>query len=112
MPQLASVDASIVAKDKRNFPIDFEILDGKETIIEYEIPHNFSIKYMPDNVTEDTPWIKFIAEYSRNDNKLIFSQRQELKKNVIEVKDYPAFKAFHDKLARQIKQRVILEKVK
>lgn len=112
MPQLASVDTSIVAKDKRNFPIDFEILNEKETIIEYEIPHNFSIKYMPENVTEDTPWIKFIVEYSRNDNKLIFRQRQELKNNVIEVEDYPVFKAFFDKLARQIKQRVILEKVK
>ncbi len=112
MLQLASVDTTIVAKDKRRFPIDFQILDEKETILEFEIPNSFSIKYMPESVREDSPWLKFIAEYSLRNSKLIFRQVAELKKHIVEVEDYPAFKAFFDKLARQIKQRVILEKVK
>jgi len=112
MPQLASADTAIVAKDKRKYAIDFGVLDQKETVFEIELPASFAIKYMPESVTEDSPWLKFSVEYSQNANKLKFRQVVELKKNIISEEDYPAFKAYFDKLAKKIKQRVILEKIK
>jgi len=110
MPQLTNLDTALAAKDRRKYPIDFSILDVKETICEIEIPLDFTIKYMPPSITEDSPWFKFIVEYNQKDNKIYFRQKTELKKNIISREDYPDFKVFLEGLARRIKQRIILEK--
>lgn len=112
LPQLTSIDTSIVAKDKRKFSIDFGVLDSKETIFEVAIPQNFVLKYIPESFTEENPWLKFSVQYSYKANKLFFQQFTELKKNIVEVEDYLKFKACFENLAKKIKQRVILEKVK
>jgi hypothetical protein len=112
MPQLTGLDTSIVAKDKRRYPIDLGVLDTKETIFEIEIPSNFIVKYMPESIVEDSPWMKFIVEYNRKSNILYFKQRVELKKDTVSVAQYPDFKNFFAGLAKRIKQRIVLEKVK
>ena len=112
MPQLTSLDTSLVAKDIRRYPIDFCILDTKEAVFEIEIPDNFVVKYMPGNVTEDSPWLKFTAEYRRQGrDKIHFSQKIELKENLVSQKDYPDFKKFFEGLAKKIKQRIVVERI-
>ena len=110
MPQLTGLDASLVAKDKRKYAIDFDILDSKETILEIELPPNFTIKYIPPSVSEDSPWLRFSVEYNYQDNKLYFSQKIETKKTLILESEYPDFKNFFENLAKKIKQRVVLER--
>jgi len=112
MPQLSGLDTSLVAKDKRNYPVDFNILDTKETIYELEIPKNFSVKYLPENVFKENRWIGFAVEYVRKDNKIVFRQKAELKKKEIPVDEYPEFKKFFEDTAKQVKQRIVLEKIK
>jgi tetratricopeptide (TPR) repeat protein len=112
MPQLTSLDTSLTAKDIRRYPLDFGILDSKEAIFEIEIPDNFVIKYMPDDVSEDSPWLKFTAEYKRQGKaRIYFSQKIELKENLISQKDYPDFKKFFEGLAKKIKQRIVIERI-
>lgn len=111
MPQLATIDTSLVAKDKRKYPIDFGILDMRETIFEIEFPSNFAIKYIPQSLTQDSPWLKFSVEYSRKDNKLYFRQKIELKKTYVSQVEYPDFKNFFEGLAKKIKQRIVFEKL-
>jgi len=110
MPQLAGLDTSLVAKDKRKYPIEFSVLDIKETIFEIEIPGNLVIKYMPPSITEESPWLKFMVEYNQKNNKIYFIEKIELKKNIISQEDYPNFKTLFEGLAKKIKQRTILEK--
>jgi hypothetical protein len=112
MPQLTSLDTSLVAKDKRKYAIDFVFLDTKETYFEIEIPQNFMLKYMPDSLTRDSPWIKFAVEYSHKDNKIFFEQKIQIKKNIVSESEYPDFKNFFEGLAKSIKQRVVLERVR
>jgi tetratricopeptide (TPR) repeat protein len=112
MPQLSGMDVSLVAKDKRKYPIDFGILDERETALVFEIPKEFMIKYVPETVTEDSPWIRFAAEYAIQKNQLIFRQKIELKKNSVSQEEYADFKSFYQGLTKKIKQRVILEKIK
>jgi hypothetical protein len=110
LPQLTGLDASLVAKDKRKYPIDFGILDSKEIIFEIEIPKNFVITYMPDSIAQDSPWLRLSVEYSRKNNKLFFKQKIDLKKRTISQGEYPAFKNFFEGLAKKIKQRIILQR--
>jgi tetratricopeptide (TPR) repeat protein len=110
MPQLVSLDTSLVAKDQRKYSIDFALLDIKETMFEIEIPDDFVVNYMPENITADSPWLTCKIEYSRKDKYIIFVQKTELKKSLVLKEDYPVFKDFFEGLAKKIKQRIILEK--
>jgi hypothetical protein len=112
MPQLSGLDTSLVAKDKRKYPLDFNILDTKETLYEMEIPKSFAVKYLPDNVSRNNQWMGFTVEYNRKDNKIIFRQKIELRKKEVSLSEYPDFKKFFEDIAKQVKQRVVLEEIK
>jgi branched-subunit amino acid aminotransferase/4-amino-4-deoxychorismate lyase len=112
MPQLSNLDATVVAKDKRRYAIDSGILDSKEIDLEIEIPSTFVIKYIPSNVDEENPWLKFKVEYNRKDNSIHFRQRINLKKNLVSADEYLDFKKFFEALAKKLKQRIVLEKIK
>jgi len=109
MPQFASVDTSLVAKDKRKYPIDFGVLETTETVDEIEIPDNFIIKYIPDSLTEESPWLTLIVEYGFKDNRLHFKQKTQFKKSLVTQEEYPSFKKFFEDIAKKTKQRIVLE---
>ncbi len=110
--QLAGLDASCVAKNTRTYPIDFGILDTRESLYEIELPSSLIVKYLPEETSEDNPWMKFHVTYEYKGRKVRFRQRMELKKSVISQEEYPQFKKDYESLARKIKQRLVLEKVK
>jgi hypothetical protein len=64
---------------------------------------------MPDSIRQDSPWLKFSAEYEHKDNKIYFRQKIEAKKNIVAQSEYCEFKSFFEDLAKKIKQRAILE---
>ncbi|MDD4939319.1 MAG: DUF3857 domain-containing protein [Candidatus Omnitrophica bacterium] len=107
-PQLALLDTSLVAKDKRKYPIEFPVLDSKEIFCEIEIPGSFDVEYLPPNVTEDSPWMRFSVEYFQKGNKIYFTQVMEIKKDKIPEDEYASFKDSFESLARKVKQRMIL----
>lgn len=111
-PQLASLDTSLVAKDKRKYAIEFGFLDTKEKIFEIEIPEHFVVKYIPQGINEDSLWLKFMAEYTQEKNKIIFRQRLELKRETVAQAEYQDFKNFFEILAKKTKERVVLEKTR
>jgi transglutaminase-like putative cysteine protease len=112
MPQLASIDTSLIAKEERKYPIDFGLLDKHELYLEITIPKNFVIQYMPGNIKYDSPWLSFTQEYSFKNNKLYFKQLSYNKTDKVAKEEYANFKGFLENLARSIKQRVVLEKLR
>jgi len=112
MPQLASIDTSLVVKESRRYPIDFGLLDRRESWLEITIPKNFVLKYMPDNIKIDNPWFSFSQEYFFKDNKICLRQLNQDKTDKITQKEYASFKSLMENLARLIKQRIVLEKIR
>lgn len=112
LPQLAGIPTAIAAQDERRYPIDFGILDIKETDYAIEIPESFSVKYIPENVREDSRWLSFSAEYKQEKNKIYFRQKIELKEVTVPREEYAEFKGFLEKLAKRVKQRIVVESVK
>ncbi len=110
MPQLAIADLSLTAKDKRKFPIEFQILETKETVFQIELPRGVKVKYFPESLEAQSQWVDFSVQYSFKGNKIYFYQRSQLKKTKVPENEYPDFKKFFEGFARRIKQRVILEK--
>lgn len=111
-PQLSTIPSAIVAQEKRQYPVDFGILDVQETDYSIEIPDNFTVQYLPENMIGDSPWMSFSAEYKQENNKLYFRQKVELKNNVVSCEEYSDFKDFFEKLAKRIKQRIVLKRRK
>jgi len=112
MPQLASIDTALTSKESRKYPIDFGLLDKKEYYLEISLPKNFVIKYMPDNIECDNPWFSFIQEYSFKDNKICLRQINYNKKERVAQGEYAEFKSSTEQLARLLKQRIVLEKIR
>lgn len=112
MPQLVSIDASVVAKDKRKYPLDFNFLDSKELTYEITIPAGFKLNYLPESIDIDNKWEKLKVEYIYKGNKIIFKQRSEAKQVRVTQEEYAQFKAFYEDLAKRVKQRIILERVR
>ncbi|MCM8801589.1 MAG: DUF3858 domain-containing protein, partial [Candidatus Omnitrophica bacterium] len=111
-PQLVSWDSSVVAKERRRYDIDFGYLYTQKVYYEIEIPAGFLIKYIPDNLTEDNPWFKFNVEYNYHDRKIYLVQSMQLKKDRVLKEEYPNFKPCFENLAKKVKQRIILQKIK
>lgn len=110
MPQLGSLDASLVAKDKRAYPLEFGYLDTRETEYRIALPAGYSTRYIPETFLEDSPWMKMSGVYERKPHEIVFRQRIETKKVAVSREEYGRFKAFYETLLRRLKQRIILEK--
>jgi len=110
IPQLASLDTRLTAKDKRVYQLDFDILNSNQTELRIGIPEGFSVKYLPDNVDENNKWIKYNLNYKKQESNIYFSQNYELKSHIVSQDEYPEFKKLFEGLAKRIKQRIVLEK--
>jgi len=112
LPQLASLDTSLVAQEKRAFAIDLGYLDSKETVTEVQLAPGYRVKYLPENIDEESPWMRCSIVYGKKDAMLSCTETIALKKTRIETEEYTDFKKFFEGLAKRVKQRVILEKIK
>ncbi|MCX5709442.1 MAG: DUF3857 domain-containing protein [Candidatus Omnitrophica bacterium] len=110
LPQLASVDTSLVATDKRIYDIDLNILESKDTDLYIDLPPGLKVKYLPPSFSEESPWIKFSLDYGYHGNRIEFKQRSETKKHTILKSEYAEFKRFFERIAKGAKQRIVLEK--
>lgn len=112
IPPLSSLDTSIVAKDKRKYPIDFYNLDSRIKILEIAIPPNFVIKYIPEDLKEENAWFNLNIEYKHKNNEITFSEKMLFKSTVVTQEDYPEFKNVFQRLAKKIKQSIVLEEIR
>ena len=109
LPQLARIDTTVTAKEKRRFAIDYGVLSTHKEIIEIELPPQFKVRYLPDSITDDNPWFKFTVAYIQKNNTIIYKEEMLAKRDRVELKDYPVFKQLLESLAKRVKQRIILE---
>jgi len=112
LPQLAELDTSLVATEERVYPIDFVIPETMETRIEIDLPEGISLRYLPEGLKRNSEWFDFVVEYKSQEGKIIFYQRQTIKKTRILQSEYPEFKSLLEDLGRAIKKKiVVLEKI-
>jgi len=111
IPQLGGLSAALVSREKRNYPLDFQIPDEFQNLFELQLPQNFEVKYLPPPVVSDTKWFTYINKYSSSGKSIYFEERLIHKKVTVSVEEYEEFKRIYEEIARQADKQVILRKV-
>lgn len=111
LPKFGSLSASLVSKERRNFPVDFQALCVNETRIRVELPSHLTVKFMPPPIVKDTPWFTYIYEHTFSKGLISFEERLIDKKSSVSVEEYPEFKEVCEELTRQTDEQVILEEL-
>jgi cellulose synthase operon protein C len=112
MPALAGLDMSAITKTVRAYPIEYEMLDQRNIETAIALPPGYTIRYMPDPISEENRWMKYDARYTMQASTLMFRQTVESRARVIPQEEYPAYKDFIEQLGKRVKQRVVLERKK
>lgn len=110
LPALASVDMNAVSKAARLYPVEHFILDLKETINRIKIPPVFRVKYLPPRISERSKWMDFDAVYEFKGDSVVFTQAARIKQRNVPAEEYQDYKKFVEKIGKQLKQRVVLER--
>lgn len=108
-PELAAIDLSKTAKDKRVYPLDLVFLNTVELNMRFKFDSAFSLRYLPPSVKKDSKWFSYENSYLENNNEIIFHQKQVTKVNQIDISEYQEYKKFLEGLKKDINQRIVLE---
>ena len=111
IPKFGSLSASLVSRDKRNFPLDFRALSENVTKIRMELPDHLNVKFLPPPIVKDTPWFTYVYKYTFSKGLISFEERLIDKKTSVSVEEYSEFKEIFEELARETDKQVILEEL-
>ncbi len=110
VPQLGDLSTGFVSKESRTYPLDFESLDTRKTLVEIELPQNYKVKYLPESIERDDICFKYKNTYRYENNRIYFYEEKVVQKTFLSVDSYRNFKFFYEKLARDIDKQIVLEK--
>jgi len=114
IPALNEIDLShsLIAKERRNFPIDFRGVFTRQAKVTVKLPSNLRVKYLPNTINLTTEWFDFQLDYTYHPqkHKLEFLQKFVLKKRFVNLEDYALFREKLKNVFYVLKSEVILEK--
>ncbi|WP_445716924.1 DUF3858 domain-containing protein, partial [Flavobacterium sp.] len=87
---------------------DFEIISFFNSEYEYEIPSNYTLKYIPSNFTLDNELLKVGTTYEKENNKIKVKYTFEVKKIVIEPNDFQLWDDSIKKMKSNYSETLIL----
>jgi len=111
VPQLGGFSASLVSRDKRNYPIDLRTLNEFDVAVRIKLPEDFTVKYLPPPVVKDTPWFTYLNKYSFSQGIISFKESLIHKRVLISPEEYVEYKKICEALARQTEKQVVLRRI-
>jgi len=112
IPQLGSINLDLASKDSRQYPIDFSIPKITEDVVEIKLPKHYRVKALPEPIKEETLWFIYEASYRQQGDAVIFLERTATAAERLDPQDYPKYKTILQKLSKDVRYCVILEKKK
>jgi tetratricopeptide (TPR) repeat protein len=111
IPQLTDLQFNheIIAKQKREFPVDFRSEFTRTFSATIQLPQHLKIKYLPDSVTVDNRWFIFNSQYQAKDNEILVNKNFEVKQRFVRQQNYSQFKESFKNVLYFLGQEIILE---
>ena len=104
------MDTSLVAKDRRGYPLELGNPSLNETYSEITLADDFVVKYLPESLDAQSRWMDYLVSYELKGRTLRVSQKQLVKTRQVLREEYPDFKKFLEDLAIKVDEHIILEK--
>jgi hypothetical protein len=101
--------AGIVGKEKRNYPIVFYTTSMSIDKAEIHLPPELKVKYLPNSVLLEMPHVSFKSNYRQDDETILYEAISQRKGTKITLSQYPEYKLFKEKVARESQRQIILE---
>lgn len=102
-------DASDVGAARRETPLFWWSREHNAKEVSVSLPPGWSLYHAPEPVDMKSPGGSYRASYSRSPGRLIFRERFTREEGVAAV-DYPAYKAYREKMARFTESWIVLRK--
>jgi hypothetical protein len=111
VPQLGGLNMNAVSQSERIFGIDFVVPQAYTTILEINLPKEYTVKSLPEAVQNDNEWFSYKHGYAQENHTIIFTEEYIYKKDFIDVQSYAAYKQILETLSKDIRQSIVLEEV-
>jgi len=102
------IDAGLVGKEKRNYPVVFSTTYLSIDKAEVLLPSQFQVQFLPEEIELKLPYIYFRSEYKSEDRKIFYEGILKRNTTEIEVYEYKSFKEFMEKASRKSQEKIIL----
>jgi len=89
----------------------YETTQGKKYNIEIQLPDNYIIYKLPENMDVQTDEVDFKYKYNESKNKLTLEIEYYRKGINIKAKEYKAYKTIHDDILNKVQEAIILQKI-
>ncbi|MBA7498954.1 Lipopolysaccharide assembly protein B [subsurface metagenome] len=100
---------SIVAKEDRRYQMYFYNQYCSQNIVEITIPEGYKIERIPDDIDLILPSGSYRVKYLVEDNTIRYERYYKFNTFEISKEDYPSFKEFIERIAKEDAQEIILK---
>ncbi|MCF7916232.1 MAG: DUF3857 domain-containing protein [Candidatus Omnitrophica bacterium] len=101
---------SLISKEKRKFPIDFQGIFSKTAYVNINLPSSLEVKYLPESQSLDNKWFSLEIDYKNIGKTIKFYQKFKVKRRFVKKDDYQLFRKDFKKALYYLRSQVILEK--
>lgn len=101
---------SLIDLEKRKLSIENDIAYTYEIQYDYQLPSEYKIDFLPENVKTENELASFDIQYKLSKNAISVTQKIVSKKLMLEHKDFVLWNSFIKSLNKQYNQSIILSK--
>jgi Flp pilus assembly protein TadD len=100
-----------VAKEKRNHPLTWANTDSEQERVLIQIPEGYRVRYMPESFEVDLPFASYKLEYANGGGRIVLKTLKERRVCTIGVDQYPDYKKYEERIAKELDKLIILERI-
>ena len=108
-PQWGDIDTSIVAKEKRKYPIKASL--PSEDIVQTTllVPASWKAVFVPENTDEENKWFSLSRQFRLSGNELIYTEKTVTNNEDVSPEDYAKYRALLFDLHRRTRNQAVFE---
>ncbi len=105
------LDYSLIGKQTRDYPIDFDGIYTKQATVKITLPDNLRVKYLPAFKVLENPWFRLKVTYENTGRTINFYQEFNILKRIVGTDEYQKFKGSFREASHLLREEIILEEV-
>jgi len=103
------MEAGLVGKEKRNYPITFSTTSLSIDRAEIHLPAQFEAQFIPEGTHLQLPYISFKSSYEAVGGTIFYEGILRRNNTKIEISQYPQYKDFMERVSRKSQEQIVIK---